>query len=155
MLRHALPLTGLVVLLGCSSGNQQGPAAPTETAQPAAATPPPAGATAAAPAAAPAPKGDPKTADDCKAIAASSKGDDPSANTAQATGSSDRSTAMGDLMKQKRPGFRCCFDIWADKIPEAKLYTKVGLVLEIDPSGKLKKATPQPVEGGPMVAAEV
>jgi len=154
MVRHPLLLTGLVVLLGCSSGTPQGPAAPTETAQPAAATPP-AGTTAAAPAAAPAPKVDPKTADDCKAIAASSTGDDPSASTAQATGSSDRSAAMGDLIKQKRPGFRCCFDIWADKIPEAKLYTKVALAFEIDPKGKLKKATAQPVEGGPMVSQEV
>jgi hypothetical protein len=155
MVRHALTLTALLSILGCSSGTAQAPAAaaPTETAPPGAAAAPAAGG-ATAPAAA-APKSDPKTADDCKAVAAASKADDPSANTAAATGSSDRSAAMGDLMKQKRPGFRCCFDIWADKIPEAKLYTKVALVLEMDPAGKLKKATAQALEGGPMVSQEV
>src|SRR5215468_6198029 len=116
MIRHALTLTGLLALLGCS-GTSPAPAAatPTETSPPGAEAKPAATAAAGATAA---PKIDPKTVDDCKAVAASSKGDDPSANTAEATGSSDRSAAVSDLMKQKRPGFRCCFDIWADKIPE-------------------------------------
>src|SRR5512143_3796312 len=140
MLRHAFPLAVLAALLRCSSA-PPAPATPPETAQPSAAAPPPATA-AAAPAAAP--KINPKTVDDCKAVAASSTEDDPSATTAQATGASDRSAEVTALMKQKRPGFRCCFDIWADKIPEAKLYNKVALVMEIGPAGKLKKATAQP-----------
>lgn len=151
MVRQAFSLAGLVALVACSSSPPGPAAAPTDTAQPGASAAP--AATGATPAASP--KINPKTVDDCKAVAASSTSDDPSANAAEATGKSDRSAAMNDLMKQKRPGFRCCFDIWADKIPEAKLYTKVALVLEMDPSGKLKKATAQPEENGPTVSAEV
>lgn len=150
MIRPALALTALVALLGCAS-TPPAPAAPTETAQPAAAPPP---ATAAA-APAPAPKIKPKTADDCKAIAASSTGVDPAASAVQATGTSERSAAITAIMKQKRPGFRCCFDIWADKIPEAKLYTKVALTLEIGPKGNLKKATASPEEAGSLVSSDV
>lgn len=151
MLRPALALAALAALLGCSS-TPPTPAAPTETAQPATTSPPPATASA-APAAAP--KINAKTVDDCKAIAAASTEDDPSATSAQAAGGSDRSAGITALMKQKRPGFRCCFDIWADKIPEAKLYTKVALAMEIDPKGHLKKATASPDEGGTLVSAEV
>lgn len=150
MLRPALALAALVALLGCSS-TPPAPAAPTETAQPAAATP--SATAAAAPAAAP--KINPKTVDDCKAIAASSTEDDPAAGAPQATGTSDRSAAITAIMKQKRPGFRCCFDIWADKIPEAKLYTKVALALEIGPKGDLKKAAATPEEAGSLVSSDV
>jgi hypothetical protein len=152
MVRQALPLVLLAAFAACS-GNSPAPAAsPADSAQ---AGPGPAGpaATGAAPAAASKPA--PKTTDDCKSIAAASTTDDPSANTAQANGTSDRSAAMNDLMKQKRPGFRCCFDIWADKIPEAKLYTKAALALSIDPKGKLTKANAKAEESGAMVSDEV
>jgi hypothetical protein len=153
MVRQALPLVLLAAFAACS-GNSPAPAAsPADSAQ---AGPGPAGpaATGAATAAAAA-KPAPKTVDDCKAIAAASTTDDPSANTAQANGTSERSAAMNALMAQKRPGFRCCFDIWADKIPEAKLYTKAALSLLIDPKGALKKANAKAEENGAMLSDEV
>jgi hypothetical protein len=152
MVRQALPLVLLAALAACS-GNSSTPAvSPTDSAQAAATAAGPA-ATGATPAAAPKPA--PKTVDDCKAIAAASTTDDPSANTAEGTGTSERSAAMNALMRQKRPGFRCCFDIWADKIPEAKLYTKAALSLSIDPKGQLKKANAKAEESGAMLSDEV
>ena len=60
-----------------------------------------------------------------------------------------------EVMKAKRPAFRCCFDIWAGKIPEARLYTKVKFSLSLDPAGKVKKAVAGPEDNGPDVAKEV
>ena len=156
MLRKALPLVALLALAACSSSSQvpTTPAEPAPSAAPAAAAAT-AAATAAPAAPAAAPKIEPKTVEDCEAVAAVAASDDPSATGADATGASDRSAAITALMKQKRPGFRCCFDIWADKIPEVKLYNKVALTLAIDPAGKLKKATAAPEAGGPMVSKEV
>src|SRR5262249_45854002 len=68
---------------------------------------------------------------------------------------SERGAPITELIRKKRPAFRCCFDVWAGKIPEAKLYAKVVFNMEIDPKGKLKSAKAQADEGGPAVSSEV
>jgi hypothetical protein len=60
------------------------------------------------------------------------------ATTAADAGSSDRFASMVELMRQKRDGFRCCFDIWAKKNPGSA--GKVTFVFQLDPAGKLKKS---------------
>jgi hypothetical protein len=60
------------------------------------------------------------------------------ATTAADAGSSDRFASMVELMRQKRDGFRCCFDIWAKKNPGSA--GKVTFVFQLDPTGKLKKS---------------
>ena len=92
---------------------------------------------------------------DCKEMLASlPEGPLPEA-TATDGGTSDRYAPMKEFMKLKREGFRCCFDIWARKIPEAKLYGKVTFSLELKPDGTLKQATVKPEEGALPVSADV
>ena len=62
---------------------------------------------------------------------------------------------MIEFIKLKREGYRCCFDIWAHKIPEARLYGKVTFVLELAPDGKLKKARVDAENSGLPVPPEV
>jgi hypothetical protein len=91
------------------------------------------------------PKKQPETVADCKQILSEITNEPPAgavpmnnATTAADAGASDRLAPMIDLMKAKRDGFRCCFDIWAKKNPGAS--GRVMLVISLDPDGKLKKA---------------
>src|SRR5436190_2002117 len=117
MIRRArssmLWIPALATVIGCSSPPQT-PASETPAATAAGA---PAPAPTAAASQAPVAKIDPKTTEDCKQVAQAATGDDPAA-AGHGTGTSDRKDAINEIIKQKRPGFRCCFDIWASKIPE-------------------------------------
>lgn len=117
-----------------------------------------ASAASAAPAAKPAKRPDPTSVADCKALATdptaeAAPGD--AASPAVAGGESDRSAPIADVVRKRRPAFRCCFDIWAGKIPEARLFTKVAFQIQLDPAGKLKSAVAKEEEGGPAVSSEV
>jgi hypothetical protein len=151
-----------LILAGCS-GAQSPEAAPGASAAPSAAAVAPSAAesvtpsvAAAAPSAKPNARPEPTSAADCKALAS-----DPSAElpedpaTAGPNGKSDRGTLIAALMHKKRPAFRCCFDVWAGKIPEARLFTKVAFTMKLDPTGKLTGTEAKPEEGGPAVASEV
>lgn len=92
---------------------------------------------------------------DCKAMLASLPDGPLPEATAADGGTSDRYAPMKEFMKLKREGFRCCFDIWARKIPEAKLYGKVTFSLELKPDGTLKEATVKPEEGALPVSPDV
>jgi hypothetical protein len=153
----ALPLLALTTALA-ACGSAQPPAetaaSPAETAAPST----PADARTAEPSgAAPAGSGAPSTVADCKALATSesTSGSAPLPEPAAGSKQSDRMAAIMEVMKAKRPAFRCCFDIWAGKIPEARLYTKVKFSLQLDPAGKVKKAVAGPEENGPEVAGAV
>jgi hypothetical protein len=115
--------------------------APT-SAPPGTETPPPATGAQTSP---PAAKKQPETVADCKQILSEITNEPPAsgvpmnnATTAADAGASDRFAPMIELMKQKRDGFRCCFDIWAKKNPGAS--GRVMFVISMDPDGKLKKA---------------
>lgn len=60
------------------------------------------------------------------------------AQTAKDAGASDRFEPMIELMKEKRDGFRCCFDLWAKNNPGAS--GKVAFQFELAPDGALKSA---------------
>src|SRR5262245_33754133 len=71
-------------------------------------------------------KSAPKTAADCKNLASEITNDPPSSgvalNNAQTSGdagSTDRLAPLTELVKSRRDGFRCCFDIWAREHPGA------------------------------------
>lgn len=162
--KRIAPLPLLVLVAACSGAPAAAPSAP--TGSPAEAAP---GAAAASPTAAaaapsaeakakPARRPDPTSVADCEAMAtdpaAEAPPDDPT-TAAGATGQSDRRDSMAELMHKKRPAFRCCFDVWAGKIPEAKLYTKVAFSIELDPAGKLKSSDAKPEQDGPAVSREV
>jgi hypothetical protein len=151
----ALPLLALTTALA-ACGSAQPPAETAASPAETAAAPTPAEAPTAEPSA-PAGSGAPSTVADCKALATSESTAGTAALPAPAAGTkqSDRMAAIMEVMKAKRPAFRCCFDIWAGKIPEARLYTKVKFSLQLDPAGKVKKAVAGPEENGPDVAGEV
>ena len=86
-----------------------------------------------------------QTVADCKELLSQITNDPPdggvvmnNATTAGDAGASDRFAPMQELMRQKRDGFRCCFDIWAKKNPGAT--GRVTFVFDLTPEGKLKKA---------------
>lgn len=99
---------------------------------------------------------DAKTVDDCKALAQEARPDFGETTATIAKGAtSERLLPMVNFMRDHRPGFRCCFDIWADKIPEAKLYVQVTFNMKLDKDGKLMHSTVTRTENDPYVAAEV
>lgn len=89
----------------------------------------------------------PKTMGDCTAIATDITNDPPldagvamnNATTAGDAGGSDRLVSVMEVIQKHRDGFRCCFDLWGkDHVGEE---AKIALVLEMDPAGKLTKAS--------------
>jgi len=99
------------------------------------------------------PKKQPETVADCKQMLSDITNEPPdggvvmnNAMTSADAGTSDRLAPMVELMKQKRDGFRCCFDIWAKKNPGAS--GRVMLVINLGPDGKLKKAFVKQDESG-------
>jgi hypothetical protein len=96
------------------------------------------------------PKKTPETVADCKEllteITNEPKGGVVMNNAQPATdaGASDRFQPMVELMKEKRDGFRCCFDLWAKNNPGAS--GKVAFQFELAPDGTLKSAKVKPDE---------
>jgi hypothetical protein len=66
------------------------------------------------------------------------------ATTAGDAGSSDRLASILERVQQHRSRFRCCFDLWGRNNPGREV--KVTLSLELDPTGKLAKASFKPDE---------
>jgi len=131
-----------------SPGTSGDEASKTQQATGAAATPGETGAASqtqtGAPAAQKAPRKEPQTVADCKELLTEIT-NEPSggvvmnnAQPANDAGSSDRFQPMVELMKEKRDGFRCCFDLWAKNNPGQS--GKVAFTLELAPDGKLKSA---------------
>jgi hypothetical protein len=84
----------------------------------------------------------PKTVADCKELVSDIVNDPPSggvplnnAMTAKDAGATDRLEPITELIKSKRDGFRCCFDLWARKTPGAGGAMK--MVLKLKPDGSL------------------
>jgi hypothetical protein len=141
------------VFIACSSSpTSETPPAGTEAPVATAAEPtPPADPTAAAPTSGGADKGkNASTVADCKQLLSEITNEPDggvvmnNATTAGDAGASDRFAPMVELMRQKRDGFRCCFDIWAKK--NAGTAGRVTFVFELGPDGKLKKASAKPDE---------
>lgn len=85
----------------------------------------------------------PRTAADCKELISDITNDPPAngvplnnAMTSKDAGSQDRLEPLTELVKSKRDGFRCCFDIHARTHPGAA--GAVKMVLVIKPDGTLK-----------------
>ncbi len=70
------------------------------------------------------------------------------AQTAADAGKSDRFAPLNQLVKSRRKGFRCCFDIWAKSHPKEP--GKVLLAFELDPEGQVKSVTAKKEESSPM-----
>jgi hypothetical protein len=92
---------------------------------------------------APPPKPTPKTPADCKNLISDITNDPPAngvplnnAMTSKDAGAQDRLEPLTELIKSKRDGFRCCFDIYARTHPGAAGAVKMVLVLKSD--GTLK-----------------
>lgn len=93
-------------------------------------------------------KSAPKDAADCKQVLSDITNTPPAggvvmnnAMTADDAGHSDRFQSLAELVKSKSDAFRCCFDLWARKHPEAvgkELPIKVQWDLKSD--GVLEKA---------------
>ncbi len=90
------------------------------------------------------PRKDPESVADCKNLLTEIT-NEPSggvvmnnAQPAEKAGGSDRLQPMVELMKEKRDGFRCCFDLWAKNNPGAS--GKVAFTFELSPDGTLKSA---------------
>lgn len=88
---------------------------------------------------------EPMTPAECAAMPAEAVTDSPdagvvmnNAQTAADAGRSDRFTPVNDLVKSKRKGFRCCFDIWAKTHPGQP--GKINFAFELSPDGSLKSA---------------
>ncbi len=60
------------------------------------------------------------------------------AQTAGDAGSSDRTSKIIDVVMASRDKFRCCFDLWGRQNPGKEI--KVGLSLELKPSGEVRTA---------------
>jgi hypothetical protein len=94
-----------------------------------------------------APKSAPRSADDCKDLVTDIVNDPPldggvamnNATTAGDAGGSDRLVPLMEAIQKNRDAFRCCFDLWGKDHKGEQ--AKIALVLELDPSGALKKAT--------------
>ncbi len=130
---------GLVIsaasFAACSSGPTpppSGPDAPTATAVQT---------TTVAPITPPPPKASPKTAADCKNLVSEITNDPPAgvalnnAQSAKDAGASDRLEPLTDLIKSRRDGFRCCFDIWAKD--HAGAQGAVKMVVKLKPDGSV------------------
>jgi hypothetical protein len=131
---------GLVVaasgFAACAGGTTP-PGAP--SAQESAAAPPVAAPPVTAAAPEPAwPKGAPSTPADCKELISDITNDPPAGvpvNNAQTTkdaGASDRFEPLTELIRSKRDGFRCCFDLWARSHPGAQGGMKMVIELKKD-----------------------
>jgi hypothetical protein len=138
MTNHILPvLLASLLAAACSGEAAPPPTVPVSSASAAAPDPSAAPAASAKPAARP----EPTTAGDCKALATDPAAEATPGEAGGSTdGTSERGAPVAELIRRKRPAFRCCFDVWSGKIPEARLYAKVVLALELDPTGKLKSA---------------
>ena len=60
------------------------------------------------------------------------------AQTAGDAGGSDRTSKIIDVVMANRDKFRCCFDLWGRQNPGKEI--KVGLSLDLKPSGELRAA---------------
>jgi hypothetical protein len=127
-----------------SPGTTGDEASKTQQGTGSAATPGDTGASSQTPAAQKAPKKEPQSTADCKELLTEIT-NEPSggvvmnnAQTAGDAGASDRFQPMVELMKEKRDGFRCCFDLWAKTNPG--MSGKVAFTLELSPDGTLKSA---------------
>jgi hypothetical protein len=91
------------------------------------------------------PRKPPETARDCRDLVTEITNEPPekgvvmnNALTAADAGASDRMKPMIDLIKSKRDGFRCCFDLWTKGHPGES--GRVTLRFDLAPDGTLKKA---------------
>lgn len=133
-------LAGSLGFSACASSGT--PPAPTPGADPGA-PPASAAATAAAPAPTAAPpkaRPTPRTPADCKAMLADITNEPPAnavalnnAMTSQDAGATDRLEALTELVRSKRDGFRCCFDVWAKDHPGTA--GSVKMVVKLKPDG--------------------
>ena len=94
-----------------------------------------------APADAPRAKPAPKNTADCKVVLSEITNEPPdgavalnNAQTAKDAGATDRLEELTALIKSKREGFRCCFDVWAKDHPGAQGTIKMVLKLKADGS---------------------
>lgn len=90
-----------------------------------------------------APKGKPtpKTTADCKVVMSEITNEPPegavalnNAQTAKDAGATDRLEPLTELVRSKRDGFRCCFDVWAKDHPGSAGTVKMVLKLKADGS---------------------
>jgi hypothetical protein len=134
-------LSAMLGFAACSSGSTppQPPAGPDGTASVATTTVAP---LPLAPAEGPKAKPAPKSTADCKVALSEITNEPPdgavalnNAQTAKDAGSTDRLEPLTELIKTKREGFRCCFDIWAKDHPGAA--GTVKMVLKLKPDGAL------------------
>jgi hypothetical protein len=130
-------LTAAFSFAACSTGPTPSPAAPDSPAPVATTTvapigPPvvPEGAT---------PKRTPMTPEDCKELVSDITNDPPAggvplnnAMVAKDAGSTDRLEPLTELVRGKRDGFRCCFDLWARQHAGAQGAMKMVLKLKSD-----------------------
>jgi hypothetical protein len=112
----------------------------------------------AAPAAPAAPSKRPTSVADCKEMLSDITNDPPDAGvvlnnamTAADAGASDRFRPVADLIRSRREGFRCCFDLWSRKNPG--LAGHAVLVINLKGDGTLENASlddpaPPPEVGG-------
>jgi hypothetical protein len=84
----------------------------------------------------------PKTVADCKVILSEITNEPPdggvalnNAQTAKDAGATDRLQPITELIKSKRDGFRCCFDVWAKDHPGAQ--GSARMVLKLKPDGSV------------------
>lgn len=90
-------------------------------------------------------KAEPTTAAECAQLPPQAL-DEPAAGvvmnnaqTAADAGRSDRFTPVNDLIKMRRPSYRCCFDIWAKT--HAKQPIKILFGFELSPDGTVKSTS--------------
>jgi hypothetical protein len=83
----------------------------------------------------------PKSTADCKVVLSEITNEPPdgamalnNAQTAKDAGATDRLELLTALIKAKREGFRCCFDVWAKDHPGAQGTVKMALKLKPDGS---------------------
>jgi hypothetical protein len=90
------------------------------------------------------PKGKPAPKDtaDCKVVLSEITNVPPegavalnNAQTSKDAGATDRLEPLTELIKSKRDGFRCCFDVWAKDHPGAQ--GSVKMVLKLKPDGSV------------------
>jgi hypothetical protein len=149
-------LIGIIAAAGAFAACSGGPTPsqhPEDSAPPPSATtpaPPPAEASADMPEPAankpPRPKKTPETVADCKQMLSEITNEPPeggvvmnNATTAADAGSSDRLQPLVDVIKSRRDGFRCCFDLYARKNPGAR--GKITWQLKLKPDGAVEEAT--------------
>lgn len=145
-LAASLAALALGSLVACSSSSGSEPSAPESTGTPPP-PPPPTEAGAAEPAAPAAPRGAPSSAQDCTDLVTDIVNDPPldggiamnNATTAGDAGGSDRLVPILQTIQKEKDAFRCCFDLWGKEHKGEQ--AKIALVLEIDPAGKLTKAS--------------